>query len=465
MMMWAWFAERATIEQKVRSVGLIHAALLVAAVLTVLLAPGTVALAIAGATMLVSLLLIPISSSVIGRPITDIVESLDRYADQPGGPDNSFVGRGDEAGQLNRAMFRLHETRVNASSRTSAVTQDEAQSVILTLGAGLQRLATGAVGHPIESPFPDRYETLRVDFNRADEQLHELLSRVSMVSGGIKTGSSEISQASDDLSRRTEQQASSLEQTAAAMDRITGTVKETALGAANVVRAVDEAHRDADDGGRIVRNAISAMDGIEKSSAEIAQIISVIDGIAFQTNLLALNAGVEAARAGDAGKGFAVVANEVRALAQRSADAAKDIKELITSSSKQVETGVQLVGQTGQALERIVNKVAEISRLAATISTAAETQASGLQQVNLVVGDMDKMTQQNAAMVEQCNAAARSLEAEADRLAQMLHRFGDTPPVATPIRTPAARRRPIPTVHGNLALAASPASDEDWTEF
>jgi methyl-accepting chemotaxis protein len=463
--MWAWFVERATIEQKVRAVGLVYTALSAAIVAAFYLAPGIGAMAAGGVIIALSLAFAFIFGAVIGHPLAIIAASMEQFVSGGGVLETSFRDRADCVGRLNRLMIQMHDDGANTQRQISTTAEEDAQSVITDLGSGLRRLAIGAVGHPIGNVFPAKYESLRNDFNTADAHLHELLARVSTVSGGIKTGSSEISQASDDLSRRTEQQASSLEQTAAAMDRITSTVKETALGAANVVRAVDEAHRDADDGGRIVRNAIGAMDGIEKSSAEIAQIISVIDGIAFQTNLLALNAGVEAARAGDAGKGFAVVANEVRALAQRSADAAKDIKALITSSSKQVETGVQLVGQTGQALERIVNKVAEISQLAATISTAAETQASGLQQVNRVVGDMDKMTQQNAAMVEECNAAARSLEAEADRLAQMLLRFQDAPVVTKPMQVPTARRRPAPTVHGNLALAASPASDEDWSEF
>src|SRR3546814_791917 len=188
---------------------------------------------------------------------------------------------------------------------------------------------------------------------------------------------------------------------------------------------VNEAHREAADGGQTVARAVAAMDQIEKSAQEIAQIINVIDGIAFQTNLLALNAGVEAARAGDAGKGFAVVANEVRALAQRSADAARDIKQLITTSSEQVESGVHLVGQTGQMLDRIVAKVDEVRGLITEISASTEAQASNLQQVNGAIGDMDSRTQQNAAMVEQSTAAARSLASEASQLLKLVSRFKD----------------------------------------
>jgi methyl-accepting chemotaxis protein len=180
---------------------------------------------------------------------------------------------------------------------------------------------------------------------------------------------------------------------------------------------------DAEDGARIVRDAVGAMSGIKRASDEISEIISVIDGIAFQTNLLALNAGVEAARAGDAGKGFAVVASEVRALAQRSADAASDVKNRIHASGAQVERGVDLVGRTGEALERIVGRITEISGLVATIAKGADEQASGLQQVNIAVGEMDAVTQQNAAMVEQSTAAARSLAEQAEALTDHVARF------------------------------------------
>jgi methyl-accepting chemotaxis protein len=304
----------------------------------------------------------------------------------------------------------------------------------------------------------------------------ETMSAVTDATNGINSGAIDIRQASDDLSQRTEQQAASLEETAAAMDEITSTVRQTAAGAVRANGVVEEARVEAEQSGAVVARAVEAMGGIERSSNEISEIISVIDGIAFQTNLLALNAGVEAARAGDAGKGFAVVASEVRALAQRSAEAAKDVKTRINASSEQVEAGVELVSETGQALQRIIGRFGEISNLVGQIATAAEQQATGLQQVNTAVSEMDGVTQQNAAMVEEATAAARSLSAESDELARHVARFkvGDgEPKAAVPAvhqlqnraadagrRIARASRR---ATGGGAAVAVAPS--DDWSEF
>lgn len=346
------------------------------------------------------------------------------------------------------AYFRVEETRRS--------------DVIEGVGNALGMVASGDFTAHLEH-LPPEYKRIAEDFEAMRNQVADTLSQVSRAAAGIDTGSSEISQASDNLAMRTEQQAAALEQTSAAMEEITGTVRRTAESAAHVNNSVIEAQRDAEEGGAIVREAVTAMGDIAGSSQEIAKIIAVIDGIAFQTNLLALNAGVEAARAGDAGKGFAVVANEVRALAQRSADAASHIKELIGTSSRQVERGVDLVGRTGAALDRIVAKVGDVTAQAREISAATEAQASGLAQVNIAVAEMDKMTQQNAAMVEQSTAAARSLANEATQLAQLVSQFRLEDQVVP------LRRRPTPqpvraTTRGNLALAPSPQADE-WQEF
>nr|QQZ50576.1 hypothetical protein JKL49_03300 [Phenylobacterium glaciei] len=257
---------------------------------------------------------------------------------------------------------REQATRAQAE-KERADTQAAQAAVVSTLADGLSRLSQGDLTHSINQAFPEEYEALRSDFNAAVDKLREAMQVIVATSSQIGSSSEEIAGASDDLSRRTEQQAASLEETAAALDEITATVKKSAEGASHARAVVQTAKTGAADGGDIVRQAVLAMGEIEKSSTQISQIIGVIDEIAFQTNLLALNAGVEAARAGEAGKGFAVVASEVRALAQRSAEAAKEIKALISASSTQVGSGVQLVGKTGQALEMLVAQVDEIDGL------------------------------------------------------------------------------------------------------
>jgi len=330
----------------------------------------------------------------------------------------AYTDNKDCVGRMTKAMavFRQNMEKVAVVAREQSLVQD-------ALATGLDLLSKGDLTHRIETKFPAEYELLRRDFNKAMDELSTVLGAVAQASGGVHTGAGEISQASNDLSRRTEQQAASLEETAAAMDQITTTVREAAQTAARANKVVVQARQEAEHSGEVVGRAIQAMGGIERASAEISEIISVIDGIAFQTNLLALNAGVEAARAGDAGKGFAVVASEVRALAQRSADAAKDVKSRITASSEQVDAGVTLVSETGAALQRIIASIGEVDALVADIATSAEQQASGLQQVNTAVAEMDGVTQQNAAMVEEATAASRSLAAEADTLARQIGRF------------------------------------------
>jgi methyl-accepting chemotaxis protein len=249
------------------------------------------------------------------------------------------------------------------------------------------------------------------------------LAQVAAAAKQISLGSSEISIAADDLAERTERQVSSLAESASRLSEITTGVRGTAEGAAHVTETVRSASSDVAEGGEVVQRAVSAMSDIQRSSGEIANIITVMDGISFQTNLLALNAGVEAARAGDAGKGFAVVAAEVRALAQRSADAAKEIKDLINASSEQVRGGVSLIGETGHVLDRMVARMVEVSDLVAEISGSSLSQSTGLQQANSGISEMDMMTQQNAAMVEQSTAASRNLAAEAANLAELVSHF------------------------------------------
>ncbi|MGO9133168.1 MAG: methyl-accepting chemotaxis protein, partial [Methylovirgula sp.] len=289
-----------------------------------------------------------------------------------------------------------------------------------SITAALGRLSDGDLTCRLSEAFSEEYEKIRADFNMSAEKLQQVMLGVASNTQAIRSGTKEISVAADDLSRRTEQQAASLEETAAALGEITGTVRKTAQGATHARQVVSMAKSDAAKGSDVVRQAINAMSGIEKSSQQIGQIIGVIDEIAFQTNLLALNAGVEAARAGDAGRGFAVVASEVRALAQRSAEAAKEIKGLISASTAQVEDGVDLVGETGKALERIFAQIAEMDTIVSEIATSAQEQANGLQEVNTAVTQMDQVTQQNAAMVEESTAASHTLSQETEELTRLI---------------------------------------------
>jgi methyl-accepting chemotaxis protein len=300
---------------------------------------------------------------------------------------------------------------------------EEQGAVVSALADSLRRLAKGDLTADIQAAFEGRYQRIKEDFNSAIDSLRGAMSAIATATGGLQVGSDEIAAASDDLSRRTEQQAASLEETAAALDELTATVRRSAAGAKEASAAASGARQDAARSGEVMREAVAAMGEIEQSSGQITQIIGVIDEIAFQTNLLALNAGVEAARAGDAGRGFAVVAQEVRALAQRSAEAAKEIKTLIASSTTQVSRGVQLVGETGQALNGIVGKVSQIDTLISEIAQSSQEQATGLNEVNSAVNQMDQVTQQNAAMVEEATAAAANLRNEAGELARLVAGF------------------------------------------
>ena len=312
------------------------------------------------------------------------------------------------------------ERASNEAERTMA-TEDQAR-VVSELADALALLAEGDLTRKI-SAFPVNYEKLERDFNAAIAKLQETIGVIAGNSRTIYVGTDEIAQATDSLSKRTEQQAASIEETAAALEEISATVHKTVKNANHARQVVATATSDAQRSGEIVDSAVAAMGEIEKSSAQISQIIGVIDEIAFQTNLLALNAGVEAARAGDAGRGFAVVASEVRALAQRSAGAAKEIKVLIQASTGHVSSGVDLVGQTGEALKRIANQVGDINAIVGEIAASAQEQSTALADVSTAVNQMDQLTQQNVAMVEESTAASHSLAQEAQHLTSLVGRF------------------------------------------
>ena len=314
-------------------------------------------------------------------------------------------------------------SRAEAADDLKRKSAEDTSRMVDTLTSGLARLASKDLTYRIHEPLADSYAKLKTDFNTAMDQLEAVLRSVAASTHTIHSGTEEISQASTDLSQRTESQAASVEETAAAITEITSMVKEAAAGAQRARAVVGAAQQEAGKSGEVVQKAIASMQKIEQSSHQITRIIGVIEEIAFQTNLLALNAGVEAARAGEAGRGFAVVASEVRALAQRSADAAREINSLISNSRADVELGVKLVGESGETLSRIIERVSEMSTVIAGIAAATESQASGLMEVNSAVDHIDRNTQQNAAKAEQTTAATLNLSQQSHELNALISAF------------------------------------------
>lgn len=359
-------------------------------------------------------------------PLHDTASVMERMA----GGDLSAGERSDhgsdEIGTMTRAIEVFRSSA--RSERANALAQ---QQVVEALETALARLAEGDFTHRITAALAPEYEPLRKRFNRSVDRLAGMMASVRQTADGVGTGAREIHMASSDLATRNERQAANLEETAATLGQITALVQGSAANAARVQAAMADTHAQASQGGDVVRRAVEAMSAIAASAQAIRQVVDVIDGIAFQTNLLALNAGVEAARAGEAGAGFAVVANEVRALAQRSAEAAQGIKAMVGTSNVQVTEGVALVGETGTLLAAIVTRVGEVNGEVADIAGAAGSQAASLAQINAAIGDMDRMTQQNAAMVEQATAAAQSLADEAGELAALVAQFRIDRPAAS----------------------------------
>ena len=417
------------------------------------------------------------------RPLGDTAKVMERLAGGDLEAGRKTTHREDEIGTMTRAIEQFRSSLKADRERSSAQAH-----VVERLSQALGRLSDGDLTHRIDDSVRGEHGAIREAYNTSIEKLARMIASVRSSAGSVRTGSDEIRVASEDLSNRNEEQAASLEETAASMSQVTSLVRKSAENAKEAQESMGQTHRQATEGGEVVARAVEAMAAIENSAQEITQIIELIDGIAFQTNLLALNAGVEAARAGEAGKGFAVVANEVRGLAQRSADAARDIKALIDKSTSHVGDGVNLVGETGTLLGEIVSQIGKVTAQVDDIAEMAASQAVNLEQVNSSVGTMDQMTQQNAAMVEETTASARSLADEARRLGDLVAQFhvGATTRMevsagAQPTPMPASRTfsPSSPSRHatsGNLALKTAvhgaqepvPGSDfeeQDWSEF
>jgi len=443
--------------------------------------------------------------SLVARPLRAIGE---RARGLSGGDLESPVGccgRADEIGLVARSIDGLRaaalervaaDRRIEADRAATEAQRQETDStraaaaklqsaVVRLIGAALARVAEGDLTSRLKVDFPRDYQKLKDDFNLAMDRLHEAIAGVVETGGHVETGTAEIGRAAAELARRTEQQAAGVAQTVAAIDEITRSVTRTAEGAAEARDAVAAVAADAGQSHAVVGQAIAAMTGIERSSAEVTKIIAVIDEIAFQTNLLALNAGVEAARAGEAGRGFVVVAQEVRSLAQRSAEAAREIKELITTSAGQVKNGARLVAQTGEAVGRINDSVANISTIIATIARSAGEQAAGLKGVNGAMNGIDTATQRNAAMAQQFTAASQALTRDSEMLAALVAHFrtevepvyeqrpngaGRRPPAPEPAPRSSRPPRPAPRVSQRASAPTSAAlawddPDDAWQEF
>jgi methyl-accepting chemotaxis protein len=389
-----------------------------------------------------------------------------------------------------RRLETEEERRRNAEAQAAAA-QEQAYAV-KALGDGLGKMSEGDLTVHLSEGFTEAYQQIKDDFNTTIGRLKETIGSIISSTRDVTSASSEISTSTTDLSQRTEEQAASLEETSASMQQISVTVKKNSENAQHANQSAGKAREVADRGGEVVAKAVEAMAEIESSAGKISDIIGVIDEIARQTNLLALNAAVEAARAGDAGRGFAVVASEVRTLAQRSSQAAKDIKGLITNSNGQVQEGVKLVNQAGAALVEIVESIKEVAGVVSEIAAASAEQATGIEQVNKALNQMDEVTQQNSALVEENAATAKTLESQAEAMTERISFFrvghAEAPGTAR-VRTassktsqPAAKRpsasmKALPSKRAEAGASRGPVGrmqaglataikeDPDWKEF
>ncbi|MDO6962675.1 methyl-accepting chemotaxis protein [Rhizobium alvei] len=432
------------------------------------------------------------------KPLRRLAGATDRLAAGDVDCDLPAADRNDEIGAMGKALGvfraalqskkaleveaeqsrqRAEQERIDTQRKAEAAAAERLRIATSGLADGLKQLASGDLAFQLTQEFSPEFEALRSDFNASVQQLGRTLAAISQSVGTIDGGTSEISQGTNDLSLRTEQQAASLDKTVTALGQITANVASASERASEARDVAARANESAASSAVVVTDAEDAMRRIEQSSAEISKIIGVIDEIAFQTNLLALNAGVEAARAGDAGKGFAVVAQEVRGLAQRSANAAKEIKDLIQNSSQQVDSGVRLVRDAGTALKTIGDYIVSINEHMEAIAKSSKEQASDLEEVNSAVSQMDQVTQQNAAMVEQSNAASATLADETSKLRDLVNQFRLDVPANNPVAglratharmaAPSAKAMSSHPAPARMAVAKASGggSTEGWEEF
>lgn len=390
-----------------------------------------------------------VAASLVGahfrvvRPLRGMAAYLRKLAEDDLEAQVPYTGRGDEVGDIAASVAVLKEVRQERSrlsaeaekmrlqseqERAERLAADEevSRAALLAanvIGDALDRLAEGNLVHRIERELDPQAEGMRTNFNQSVVKLRNTLLAIIRVANSLSTGMQSMAEAADEMARRSENQAASLEQTSVALSHITETVRKSAEGATNTRQLVADSKADAEAISGTMERAIIAMNEIERSSQAIGGIVGVVDEIAFQTNLLALNAGVEAARAGEAGRGFAVVAMEVRQLAQRSSDAAREIKGLIATSGTQVKTGVEIVVEAEQGMERIKEKVANINAIMGNIASGASEQANSLKEINIAMAEMDKLTQQNGTMVEKSTVAAHTMSAQASELLRLVQQF------------------------------------------